>query len=43
MSGKQFLWLPFNLLKKKSDLPMKFCADCNRTFSWRKKWQKVWK
>ncbi|MFD2545796.1 DUF2256 domain-containing protein [Kaistella montana] len=22
---------------------MKFCADCNRTFSWRKKWQKVWK
>lgn len=27
---------------KKSDLPQKICAVCNRPFTWRKKWEKVW-
>ncbi|MFW2477228.1 MAG: DUF2256 domain-containing protein [Sediminibacterium sp.] len=26
----------------KSQLPQKTCATCNRPFSWRKKWEKVW-
>ena len=27
---------------KKSDLPVKICKVCNRAFTWRKKWEKVW-
>ena len=27
---------------KKKDLPVKICAACQRPFSWRKKWEKVW-
>jgi hypothetical protein len=29
-------------MRKKSDLPTKTCATCNRPFTWRKKWEKVW-
>lgn len=29
-------------MKKKSDLPIKVCPQCNRPFSWRKKWEKNW-
>jgi hypothetical protein len=28
--------------KKKADLPAKICIACNRSFTWRKKWEKVW-
>jgi len=28
---------------KKQDLPEKQCIVCGRNFSWRKKWEKVWK
>ncbi|WP_074223539.1 DUF2256 domain-containing protein [Algoriphagus halophilus] len=27
---------------KKSDLPTKICPVCQRSFSWRKKWEKNW-
>ncbi|MCF1751183.1 DUF2256 domain-containing protein [Mariniradius sediminis] len=27
---------------KKQHLPTKTCVVCNRPFSWRKKWEKVW-
>ena len=27
---------------KKNALPSKICPVCQRPFSWRKKWQKVW-
>ncbi|WP_145299506.1 DUF2256 domain-containing protein [Planctopirus ephydatiae] len=27
---------------KKPNLPTKICPVCNRPFSWRKKWAKVW-
>ncbi|MBA1289415.1 DUF2256 domain-containing protein [Pseudomonas japonica] len=27
---------------KKSELPTKDCAACNRPFSWRKKWARCW-
>nr|WP_219928768.1 DUF2256 domain-containing protein [Flavobacterium pallidum] len=27
---------------KKSELPSKICLCCQRPFSWRKKWEKVW-
>ncbi|MEQ1799065.1 MAG: DUF2256 domain-containing protein [Lacibacter sp.] len=27
---------------KKQHLPSKICAACNRPFSWRKKWGKIW-
>jgi len=27
---------------KKSHLPQKICPVCDRPFSWRKKWEKVW-
>ncbi|MDG1102536.1 MAG: DUF2256 domain-containing protein [Ascidiaceihabitans sp.] len=27
---------------KKSELPIKTCATCERPFTWRKKWAKVW-
>lgn len=27
---------------KKVDLPEKICCVCQRPFSWRKKWEKVW-
>ncbi|MCU0324844.1 MAG: DUF2256 domain-containing protein [Spirosomaceae bacterium] len=29
-------------MRKKSDLPQKVCVVCNRPFTWRKKWEKVW-
>ena len=28
--------------RKKSDLPQKLCPACQRPFTWRKKWEKVW-
>jgi hypothetical protein len=27
---------------KKQHLPEKVCAACNRPFTWRKKWERVW-
>jgi len=27
---------------KKQNLPSKNCIVCNRPFTWRKKWEKVW-
>lgn len=27
---------------RKSQLPTKLCPACQRSFAWRKKWQKVW-
>ncbi|MHA7059442.1 DUF2256 domain-containing protein [Aquimarina sp. M1] len=27
---------------KKSNLPVKTCVVCERPFTWRKKWEKVW-
>ena len=27
---------------KKELLPEKICVVCNRSFTWRKKWEKVW-
>nr|WP_218133003.1 DUF2256 domain-containing protein [Flavobacterium gillisiae] len=27
---------------KKQNLPTKNCLVCQRPFSWRKKWEKVW-
>ncbi|TVQ66938.1 MAG: DUF2256 domain-containing protein [Balneolaceae bacterium] len=27
---------------KKEHLPEKICPVCNRTFSWRKKWERDW-
>jgi hypothetical protein len=27
---------------KKSNLPVKVCAVCEKPFTWRKKWEKVW-
>ncbi|PTM05833.1 MAG: DUF2256 domain-containing protein [Bacteroidetes bacterium] len=27
---------------KKSDLPTKVCAHCERPFTWRKKWERNW-
>ena len=27
---------------KKQNLPSKICIICERPFTWRKKWQKVW-
>ena len=27
---------------KKENLPSKVCMICQRPFSWRKKWEKVW-
>ncbi len=35
----------FNVTKtmhRKPHLPSKTCMVCNRPFSWRKKWEKVW-
>jgi hypothetical protein len=29
-------------MRKKSDLPTKMCEVCQRPFTWRKKWEKVW-
>ncbi|MGH1435444.1 MAG: DUF2256 domain-containing protein [Lewinella sp.] len=28
--------------RKKADFPQKLCLHCQRPFSWRKKWEKVW-
>ena len=27
---------------KKKNLPTKFCPQCGRPFSWRKKWERDW-
>lgn len=27
---------------KKANLPVKVCIVCNRPFTWRKKWQRIW-
>ncbi|WP_102796455.1 DUF2256 domain-containing protein [Bowmanella denitrificans] len=27
---------------KKTDLPVKICAQCHRPFRWRKKWHACW-
>lgn len=27
---------------KKENLPQKVCATCQKPFTWRKKWEKVW-
>jgi hypothetical protein len=27
---------------KKANLPSKICITCERPFTWRKKWEKVW-
>lgn len=27
---------------RKADLPTKICPVCNRPFTWRKKWERVW-
>lgn len=29
-------------MTKKSDLATKVCIVCERPFTWRKKWEKVW-
>ncbi len=29
-------------MKRKADLPPKTCQVCQRPFTWRKKWEKVW-
>ncbi len=29
-------------MKKKSELPTKLCACCQRPFAWRKKWARDW-
>ncbi|MCK5503353.1 DUF2256 domain-containing protein [Tritonibacter mobilis] len=29
-------------MRKKSDLPRKICAHCQRPFTWRRKWAKIW-
>ena len=29
-------------MRKKSQLPQKICAACQRPFTWRKKWQRDW-
>lgn len=29
-------------MRKKSDLAQKICLVCQKPFSWRKKWEKVW-
>ncbi len=33
--------MPKNI--KKGDLPKKICIICEKSFIWRKKWEKVWK
>jgi hypothetical protein len=35
--------LPLTVMPhKKPHLPTKICAVCERPFTWRKKWEKVW-
>ncbi|MFD2572307.1 DUF2256 domain-containing protein [Spirosoma soli] len=29
-------------MRKKSELPTKICPVCNRSFAWRKKWERDW-
>lgn len=29
-------------MRKKADLPSKICLVCGRSFSWRRKWARVW-
>ncbi len=28
--------------KRKAELPQKICIVCNRPYTWRKKWEKIW-
>lgn len=44
MPNLEFNFLNIKLLKatKKSFLPQKTCLVCERPFTWRKKWEKVW-
>jgi hypothetical protein len=32
----------FMKMIKKANLPSKVCIHCQRPFTWRKKWEKVW-
>ena len=32
----------YDMPHQKNHLPEKICVSCNRSFTWRKKWQKVW-
>ncbi|MGR6088134.1 MAG: DUF2256 domain-containing protein [Arcticibacter sp.] len=32
----------YNIMHRKPHLPSKTCTVCNRPFTWRKKWEKVW-
>ncbi len=27
---------------RRQDLPLKICAQCDRPFAWRRKWQRDW-
>ncbi|MBU6324219.1 MAG: DUF2256 domain-containing protein [Bacteroidetes bacterium] len=29
-------------MQRKADLPQKICPECQRPFSWRKKWERDW-
>jgi hypothetical protein len=29
-------------MRRKADLPSKICPVCQRTFAWRKKWERDW-
>ncbi|MGC3936565.1 DUF2256 domain-containing protein [Roseobacter sp. EG26] len=29
-------------MTRKGDLPQKICVTCQRPFTWRKKWERVW-
>ncbi|MEM7621167.1 MAG: DUF2256 domain-containing protein [Pseudomonadota bacterium] len=29
-------------IRKKADLPRKFCSNCGFSFAWLKKWGQVW-
>lgn len=33
---------PMPKMRKKSDLPTKTCATCDRPFAWRKAWARDW-
>ncbi len=34
--------MPGKRRPRKQDLPQKTCQVCQRPFTWRKKWEKVW-
>ena len=29
-------------MRKKADLPTRTCIHCQRPFTWRKRWERVW-